>query len=126
MGWLRLVGSLKLQVSFAKEPYKTDDSLQMRPTIDKEPPNRNHSVLVDATSYMTTHDLLLHNFGDTNLLRHKFVTTQFVATQSGATQFVATRFGDATRFVDGLATRFVDGLESLWNGGHEIEITPHF
>ena len=22
MGWLRLVGSLKLQVSFAKEPYK--------------------------------------------------------------------------------------------------------
>ena len=25
MGWLRLVGSLKLQVSFAKEPYKRDD-----------------------------------------------------------------------------------------------------
>ena len=27
MGWLRFVGSLKLQVSFAKEPYKTDDIL---------------------------------------------------------------------------------------------------
>jgi len=27
MGWLRLVGSLKLQVSFAKEPYKRDDIL---------------------------------------------------------------------------------------------------
>ena len=28
MGWLRLVGSLKLQVSFAKEPYKRDCILQ--------------------------------------------------------------------------------------------------
>ena len=27
MGWLRLVGSLKLQDSFAKEPYKRDDNL---------------------------------------------------------------------------------------------------
>jgi len=27
MGWLRLVGSLKLYVSFAKEPYKRDDIL---------------------------------------------------------------------------------------------------
>jgi len=31
MGWLRLVGSLQLKVSFAKEPYKTDDILQKRP-----------------------------------------------------------------------------------------------
>jgi len=28
MRWLRLVGSVKLQVSFAKEPYKRDDILQ--------------------------------------------------------------------------------------------------
>ena len=33
MGWLRLVGSLKLQVSFAKEPYKRDNILQKRPII---------------------------------------------------------------------------------------------
>ena len=33
MGWLRLVGSLKLQVSFAKEPYKRHDILQKRPMI---------------------------------------------------------------------------------------------
>ena len=33
MGWLRLVGSLKLQVSLAKEPYKRDDILQKRPMI---------------------------------------------------------------------------------------------
>jgi len=33
MGWLRGVGSLKLQVSFAKEPYKWDDILQKRPII---------------------------------------------------------------------------------------------
>ena len=31
MGWLRLVGSLQLQVSFAKEPYKRDYILQKRP-----------------------------------------------------------------------------------------------
>ena len=33
MGWLRLVGSLKLQVSFAKEPFKKDNILQKRPVI---------------------------------------------------------------------------------------------
>jgi len=30
MGWLSLVGSIKLLVSFAKEPYKRDDILQKR------------------------------------------------------------------------------------------------
>jgi len=44
MGWLRLVGSLKLQVSFAKEPYKTDDILQQRSTILR-------SLLLVATPY---------------------------------------------------------------------------
>jgi len=34
MGWLRLVGSLKLQVSFAKEPYKRDVIVQKRPKCD--------------------------------------------------------------------------------------------
>ena len=33
MGWLRLVRTLKLQVSFAKEPYKRDYILQKRHTI---------------------------------------------------------------------------------------------
>jgi len=33
MGWLQLVGSIKLQVSFAKEPYKRDYILQKRPII---------------------------------------------------------------------------------------------
>jgi len=44
MGWLRLVGSLKLQVSFAKEPYKTDDIVQKRPLILR-------SLLIVATPY---------------------------------------------------------------------------
>jgi len=35
MGWLRLVGSLKLQVSFAREPYKRDYILQKRPIFWK-------------------------------------------------------------------------------------------
>jgi len=44
MGWLRLIGSLKLQVSFAKEPYKRDDILQKRPVILR-------SLLIVATPY---------------------------------------------------------------------------
>ena len=33
MGWLWLVGSIKLQVSFAKELYERDDILQKRPIL---------------------------------------------------------------------------------------------
>ena len=33
MSWLRLVGSLKLWVSFAKKPYKRNQVLQKRPII---------------------------------------------------------------------------------------------
>jgi len=33
MGWLQLVGSIKLQVSFAKKTYKRDNILQKRPVI---------------------------------------------------------------------------------------------
>ena len=42
MGWLRVVDSLKLYVSFAKEPYKRDDILQKRPEILR-------SLLIEAT-----------------------------------------------------------------------------
>ena len=45
MGWLRLVGSLELQVSFAKEPYKIDDILQKRPIILR-------SLFIVATPYV--------------------------------------------------------------------------
>ena len=44
MGWLRLVGSLKLYVSFAKEPCKRDDILQKRLVILR-------SILIVATPY---------------------------------------------------------------------------
>ena len=33
IGWLRLVGSFKLHISFAKKPYKRDDILLKRPII---------------------------------------------------------------------------------------------
>ena len=45
MGWLRLVGSLKLHVSFAKEPYKRDYILQKRPVILRR-------LLIVATPYL--------------------------------------------------------------------------
>ena len=53
IGWLRLVGSLKSQVSFAKEPYKRDDILQKRPKILR-------SLLIVATprSYLLTWSIL--------------------------------------------------------------------
>ena len=44
VGWLRLVGSWKLWVSFAKEPYKKDYILQKRPTILRSLLNRSHPV----------------------------------------------------------------------------------
>jgi len=45
MGWLPPVGSLKLQVSFAKEPYKRAGILQKRLIILK-------SLLIVATPYL--------------------------------------------------------------------------
>ena len=48
MGWLRLVGSIKLYVSFAKEPYKRDDILQKRLIILR-------SLLIVATPYPYSH-----------------------------------------------------------------------
>jgi len=50
MGWLRLVGSLKLYVSFAKEPYKRDYILQKRPRILR-------SLLIEATPHTHTYIL---------------------------------------------------------------------
>jgi len=57
MGWLRWVGSLKLQVSFAKEPYKRDNILQKRLT-------NLRSLLIAATPYgviYTLHKLQMRN-----------------------------------------------------------------
>jgi len=48
MGWLRLVGSLELQISFAKEPYKRDLYSAKETYTLKEPTNRSH-----PTCYVT-------------------------------------------------------------------------
>jgi len=45
MGWLQLIGSLKLYVTFAKEPYKRDYILQKRPIILR-------SLPIEATPYV--------------------------------------------------------------------------
>jgi len=45
MGWPRLVGAFKLQVSFAKELYNWDDILQKRPIVLR-------SLLIIATPYI--------------------------------------------------------------------------
>jgi len=46
MGWLKLAGSLKLYVTFAKEPCRKDYILQKRPIILR-------SLLIEATPYPT-------------------------------------------------------------------------
>jgi len=46
MGWLRLVGSIKLQVFFAKEFCKRDAILQKKPIILIDPTNRSHPIRV--------------------------------------------------------------------------------
>jgi len=50
MGWLRLVGSMKLQVSFAKEPYKRDYILQKTPIIC--------SILLTVTNLYSKNDIM--------------------------------------------------------------------
>ena len=52
MRWLRLVGPLNLQVSFAKEPNQRDDILQKRPTILT-------SLLIVATPYLEDKHVLI-------------------------------------------------------------------
>ena len=54
-GWLWLVGSLKLQVAFAKEPYQKDYILQKRPMILR-------SLLIVATSYQQAVDIELSRY----------------------------------------------------------------
>ena len=51
MGWLTLVGSIKLQVSLAKETYKRDDILQKRPVI--------LSILLTVATLFVKRDLWL-------------------------------------------------------------------
>jgi len=52
MRWLRLVGSFKFYVFFAKEPYKREDRYSAKEAyIFKEPTNRSHpTTLVVAFS----------------------------------------------------------------------------
>ena len=52
MGWLRLVGSLKLQVFCAKEPYKKDDILQERPTF-RSVAEDDMTFLIDSKFFST-------------------------------------------------------------------------
>jgi len=52
MGWLRFVGSLKLQISFAMQPYKIDDILQNRPIIFKDTTNRSHPIASETHCVM--------------------------------------------------------------------------
>ena len=51
---LQLVGSLKLQVSFAKEPYKRDDTLQKRLKkcpLKHNPPRARHDLFAHGMTW---------------------------------------------------------------------------
>jgi len=66
MGWLRLVGSLKCWVSFAKEPHKRDDILQKRPIILR-------SLLIVATPYLSIVLISFHTYLWKSLLTYSYV-----------------------------------------------------
>jgi len=69
MGWLRWVGSLKLQVSFAKKPYKRDGILQKRPIILR-------SLIIVATPYQERkHNPCLQYMNESRHV-HKRVTSR--------------------------------------------------
>jgi len=78
MGWLWLVGSLKLQVSFAKEPYKRDDILQRGPIILR-------SLLTVATPY---HTCLASDIYDTTCIHLKDIPHLYIYTSQGHTTSV--------------------------------------
>ena len=63
MGWLQLVGSFKLKVSFAKEPYKRDYILQKRPIIytaqSKHPKQVTRDLYMSEETYIYQ-TLILH------------------------------------------------------------------
>jgi len=50
IGWLRLVGSLKLQVSSAKEPHKRDLYSAKATCNFKKPTNRSHPISLSSTT----------------------------------------------------------------------------
>jgi len=52
MGWLRLVGSLKFQVSFAKELYKRDLYSAKESYHFKEPTHRSHLIFQSKNTYI--------------------------------------------------------------------------
>ena len=62
--WLRLVGSLQLQVSFAKEPYKRDYIMQ-RPII-----SRSLLLAVCGSQHWFLCEILAHESMCYNTLRH--------------------------------------------------------
>jgi len=70
MGWLQLVGSFKLKVSFAKEPYKRDYILQKRPIIytaqSKHPKQVTRDLYMSEETYIYQ-TLILHRFLMTKL-----------------------------------------------------------
>jgi len=57
MGWLQLVGSLKLHVSFATEPYKREVYSTKETNIFEKPTNRSHptaTYLIDFSKILVS------------------------------------------------------------------------
>jgi len=61
MGWLRLVGSLKLYVSFAKEPYKRDYILQKRLVILRSQLMSHGTQVVTCVCHDSFHFCVCHD-----------------------------------------------------------------
>jgi len=71
MGWLQLVGSLKLYVSFAKEPYKNRRYSAKETYNLKEPTNRIHPITrLQGTVSLKVAHMCMHMCIDAHVYAH--------------------------------------------------------
>ena len=108
--WLRLVWSIKLQVSFAKETYKKDYILQKRPIISSILLTEATAYPWDSTTYRCTHThAQTHAYDPTDMPRQR--DTLWMTLCQTLSQRVTHRVSDSERH---------SMSDSLWES-HEAE-----
>jgi len=118
MGWLRLVGSFKWQVSFAKEPCKRDYILQKRP-------KNSRSLLIVATPYMMR-TLTMELFLSTTAKVRKYIMKNYFLSETNkdtAWRETATQIWMIDRQTNSLFCRIRQGSSS--EGGVHSNVKNH-
>ena len=119
MGWLRLVGSLKLQVSFAEYRLFYRALLQKRPMILR-------SLLIEATPYMHLWALFTHDVLETLICLsyrihiyeymcgcHKLFDCTYVFWMCGCHELIGSTYMKKNTYVQPIADRVAQHLELI-------------